>query len=117
MKIFKRVAIALSFLLLSGVAFAQATATGKISAMYVERGGNWVRLQLDTAAINPGSCPNADYYIVEFAAASNRGPMLAALYLAFAQRSTISMWISGCTAGSYWGSTRPAAVDLYLVAP
>jgi hypothetical protein len=117
MKSLKIALFALSMLLCSGVTFAQAFATGKIATLYSEKGGNWVRITLDTTTINPGGCGGGDFYIVEFTSPTARGPMLAALYLAFAQRSSISMWISGCTTGTYWNTTRPSVADLYLTAP
>lgn len=122
MKFIKRCLVVL-IALSSSISNAQQGATGRISAIYVEPSGAWARLNLDTATINPGNCPipagesGSSFYVIEFPSGTKPGPMLAGLYLAMAQRSTISMWISGCTTGAYWGATRPAARDLYLSAP
>jgi hypothetical protein len=107
--------------LLTGVtmaSFAQAGAVGRIVGLHVDRAGNYARVWLDSGTINPGNCPAAEYYIVEFpSTGGSRGPMMTALYLAYTQRQSVSMWVQGCTTAQYWGSTRPSAQDVYLNAP
>ena len=98
-------------------AFAQQSAAGRVTQVYVDKSGKFARVMLDAPAVNPGNCAGGDYYIVEFPADTSRGPMLAALYMALSQRLPVSMWVLGCTTVEYWGKSRPMAHDVYLGAP
>ncbi len=95
---------------------AQQAASGRIALLNVDRGGNFIRIHLDTPMVNPGNCPAAEFYILEVqGAGSNR--MIAALYAAHVQRAPVQLWIHACTAAPYWGAHRPSVMDVYWFAP
>lgn len=96
--------------------WAQQAASGRITQINVEKNGGYVRVLLDAATINPGNCPGGDYYILEVVG-SQTNRMIAAMYMAMAQRLNVTMWISGCTSGPYWGSARPSIYDVYVTSP
>lgn len=103
--------------LVSAQAFGQASASGHITQLWTDATGSHMWVTLDTPTVNPANCGTAGstgYYAVEFAAGSNRGPMVAFLLVAQTQHQVISMWIVGCSATAYQGTTRPLATDVYL---
>lgn len=94
----------------------QQSATGRIASLYVNRDGNFICLNLDGPTLNASDCGAAEFYVIEFPAAGSSGPLPSSLYLAYAQPQPITMWISGYTATSCWGATRPLSFDVYLAA-
>ncbi len=108
--------LALAALSMPALAVAQAAASGRIAMLNVPVHGQFVRIELDAPAINPGSCPGAEFYIAELTG-PNANRILGALYAAHLSRATVTLWIHGCTSGQYWGMSRPNVFDVYWYAP
>ena len=99
--------------LFASPAVAQQYAGGTITTLNVDKSGTYARIYLNSTPINPRNCPSSGFYMLELPQ-SGSAAILAALFTAFAEQIPITMWVSGCTSGQYWGSIWPAVFDVAL---
>ena len=86
---------------------------GKITGLYMAANGSFMRINVQAATVNPGHCGGADYYIVELNT-PQQDRFVSTVMSAFLAGKPVNFWIDGCTAGTYWGVTRPVPVDIYV---
>lgn len=98
-------------------AVAQSTGAGSglghITEFWVSSDGSYLRIQFDQSMVNPSGCSGTGYYIYNLPAGDAGNRMLSAVMTAAISRSSVSMWISGCSA-SLWNQTWPLATDIYV---
>jgi len=92
---------------------AASSGPGKITKIYMPASGNLMRVEFDQPIVNPDGCGGGDFYVIELSN-SSQDRFVSMIISAFMTGKTVSFWISGCTGGAYWGSTRPLLADVYV---
>ena len=85
----------------------------KITELYMPASGDAIRIRLDRPLVNPDQCGGTEFYMKELTTGS-QDRFVSTVMSAFLAGKTVAFWISGCTAGNYWGATRPVMTDIYV---
>lgn len=113
----RRIASAIFVMWIAGMPNAalagQMSEPAKITELYVPATGDVIRIRLDKPLVNPDQCGGGDFYIKELTTAA-QDRFVSTVMSAFLAGKTVAFWISGCTAGPYWGATRPVMTDIYV---
>lgn len=107
-------AVIFLMLCLSVSSWADGSGFGTITQFYVNRAGNLVRIHFSEPIVNPSNCGGAAFYIGELDDTPGSDRFYSALLAAYTAKKQVNFWISGCTQGSWWGSTRPKIADIYI---
>ena len=99
---------------ISNPAFAgEYSGQAKITEFYMPATSDYLRIRLDKPLVNPDQCGGTEFYMKELTAGI-QDRFVSTVMSAFLAGKTVAFWISGCTAGPYWGATRPVMADIYV---
>ena len=88
---------------------------GTITEFHMRNSSDYFVIKFSEPIVNPAGCGGEEYYIAELTGtAEQQNRFVSIVMSAFLTNKTVSLWINGCTAGTYWGQTRPAILDIYV---
>ena len=87
---------------------------GKITELYLNHVGGFVRIRFSQPIANPDGCQGEEYYIAELDDTVGSNRFYSALLSAYASQKKVKFWLNGCTTNAYWQKTRIKIYDIYM---